>query len=563
MATKGFIQDLAGNKLLPITRGELVLDADGNIALASNLFLAGSIKDASGTPLPGLVTWAERQLLLGDYENGTGGIADISNKLTLINNGLYFGNTQVHFYNNGTGEATPISVRSGEGTLSIGVNNNNNTYNVNIDLSELSSNNSTYSEIIKGLSVDKYGRVTGVTSARLNNSDIPEELSNKILDGCVTKEKEIGNDEKAIANKAYVDGKFDLLNRNVVGSLKFGGSINASGVEEVLTISDYEYHYYVATQKFTLSVNDLYDDSNVVAGATIVNIEVGDTLIVVPSDTYSSRSSFVWVPSGDDITAITVSKEDKNHIASNVLTEAIGDVVFRFSHIFNVSASGNTVTISLPQVSGSTDGYLSSSDYARFMTYASKGGVTYEALINVDTPGNYKLGDLVIGSDEEGTRVPIYGKLNKYDLTVNTGSQTNNPKLVFKENDNDKTSIEFKNSGGISITKEGNNIKFNAANEVLTQTPVLDSDATVKYLNIDNGYQFSAVIGKSNEDGELISHGLTDYSEFNYLYKVVKQLGSIAMAFESITYSLKGNPHNTEYRYGNIPLRTAISLDTL
>jgi hypothetical protein len=35
MATKGFIKTFSGERLLPITRGELVLDQDGNIALTS------------------------------------------------------------------------------------------------------------------------------------------------------------------------------------------------------------------------------------------------------------------------------------------------------------------------------------------------------------------------------------------------------------------------------------------------------------------------------------------------------------------------------------------------
>ena len=46
--TKGFIKDWNGNKMLPITRGELVLDVEGNGALTSNLFLAGTFKDAQG-----------------------------------------------------------------------------------------------------------------------------------------------------------------------------------------------------------------------------------------------------------------------------------------------------------------------------------------------------------------------------------------------------------------------------------------------------------------------------------------------------------------------------------
>jgi hypothetical protein len=39
--TKGFIKDWQGNKLLPITRAELVLDVNGQIALHSAEFLAG------------------------------------------------------------------------------------------------------------------------------------------------------------------------------------------------------------------------------------------------------------------------------------------------------------------------------------------------------------------------------------------------------------------------------------------------------------------------------------------------------------------------------------------
>jgi hypothetical protein len=54
--------------MLPITRGELVLDANGNIALTSDLFLAGKFTDADGNGLPGLITAAERAML-----NGAGG----------------------------------------------------------------------------------------------------------------------------------------------------------------------------------------------------------------------------------------------------------------------------------------------------------------------------------------------------------------------------------------------------------------------------------------------------------------------------------------------------------
>ena len=43
MATnKGFIKDYQGNILLPITRGELILDSAGQMALTSALFEAGA-----------------------------------------------------------------------------------------------------------------------------------------------------------------------------------------------------------------------------------------------------------------------------------------------------------------------------------------------------------------------------------------------------------------------------------------------------------------------------------------------------------------------------------------
>jgi len=74
---------------LPITRGELVLDASGNVALRSSDFLAGN-------GLPGLVTAAERALLSG---SSGGGLSDLSDKLNYINNGLMFNSSVVNFYN--------------------------------------------------------------------------------------------------------------------------------------------------------------------------------------------------------------------------------------------------------------------------------------------------------------------------------------------------------------------------------------------------------------------------------------------------------------------------------
>ena len=91
---KGFIKDWLGNRILPITRGELILDRDGNMAIASNLFLAGEqrdengnlLRDSQGNLLPGLITAAERAMLTGGGSGG--GISDIYTKLGYINSGI-------------------------------------------------------------------------------------------------------------------------------------------------------------------------------------------------------------------------------------------------------------------------------------------------------------------------------------------------------------------------------------------------------------------------------------------------------------------------------------------
>jgi hypothetical protein len=60
---KGFIKDVENNTILPFTRGELVLDKDGNVALTSEYFVAGQINDDIKN-MYGLVSASERAGLL-------------------------------------------------------------------------------------------------------------------------------------------------------------------------------------------------------------------------------------------------------------------------------------------------------------------------------------------------------------------------------------------------------------------------------------------------------------------------------------------------------------------
>jgi hypothetical protein len=144
---KGFIKDWQGNKLLPITRGELVLDQNGQIALQSAQFLAGDGH-------PGLVTAAEREMLSG----GAGqSISDVYSKLEYVNYGLKIGDTALHFYD--AYGATPITVTGTNGVTVAPANNN-----IAVSLTEINTQAiEKTNTILRGINVDKYGRVTSVS----------------------------------------------------------------------------------------------------------------------------------------------------------------------------------------------------------------------------------------------------------------------------------------------------------------------------------------------------------------------------------------------------------------
>lgn len=539
MANKGFIRDWLGNQILPITRGELVLDAQGNVALTSDLFLAGTFKDAQGRSLPGLITAAERAMLSGS--GGSGGISDIYDKLSYINNGLTVKGQILHFYDS-NGVATPINIVStGEGLLDILVANNT----VNLSLKNLTEEGTSASDIIKSITVDKYGRVTSVLGSKLTNEEIPEILSGKqiqssTLSDCKTEVETIGTNKTSIVNKAYVDSKIAEVAGVASGALKFAGAIKTlQYAKELLNKADNFNNYYKVTGEFTLPAEYLYSDTE--AGSTGV-VKPGDTLIIKAIDALNSK--FVHVPSGDDITRLTVKEEGS---ASNAIDGIIGPLSLVFSSIFDVSSqnSGYTAHIALPQANSTTSGYLSNTDYNRFSASADK-SITYESELSGTELGAYLLGTLTIGTVEH----KLYGKSNVTALTLNNGKTgAYNPILKFTETGADDKEFTLKGINGIAVKKNGDDVEFTAVNEI--------AEGSEDYLET-NGYQFGVKIGSMN--GTLINHGLTDYAEFADFRTVILAKGVL---FDNIAYSLKDTtePGQTDpYRYGNTALATAVNV---
>lgn len=544
MATnKGFIKDWQDNIILPITRGELVLDANGNMAFSSEQFLA---KDGH----PGLVTAAERAMLHGINSEG-GSITDVYTKLGIINTGFYVNDTLIKFYND-AGTATPIKFKStGDNKIALSTDSNN---NISLGLYELSTTETAIAQIIKSITVDKYGRVTSVTGSALTDSEIPvtltsKTLTNSTLNNCVTSSEDIGTDTKAVVNKLYVDSKFQAIAGLATSSLQFGGALSDADTAQVV-LADKPNYYYKITAEFNLGIDFFYDDGTLKGSS--IKLNIGDTVIVYPVN--SDLNQFVYVPSGDDITTITVKKN-----GNAVLTEKIGNVVFNFSDIFAVSnnpSGSNTAYIALPEASSTQDGYLSKEDWITFNSYASNLSTIYIPAYT-EGAGLYTIGTITIG----GVAQEIQGKNNHSSLTLNNGKATDNPYanpiLTFTETGESEVNVTFKGLNGIQIKKNESAVEINANIETLTQSvPQVNRTSTVKYLTVTDGYKLGVQLGAADANGTLIQDGLTDFSQFNALVNTVK----LSSFYETINYSLSGSENANEYRYGNSKLKTAITL---
>lgn len=539
VTNKGFIKDYQGNKLLPITRAELVLDSAGNIALTSALFEAGATRADGSVNNFGLISAAELALLKGGAGAGQG-IADIYDKLSYINSALTVGNTELHFWDeNGK---TPIQVMGVDKQIAVVAVQNG----IQIGLGETGNGELSASDIVKSITVDKYGRVTSVSGGPLTNAEIPnldgKTISNSTLDSCKVSVKDISEaDEDAVASKYYVDKKFQDVNTIATGALRFDGSLSTKAGAEAKLRKEFENCYYKVTGDFTLDASVLYDDST--ADDYNGEIKKGDTLIVHNT---ASGYRFVHVPSGNDITTITI----ENGSTTQGNARMIGDVTLRFSEVFTVSMTGQHATINVPTVTANgTNGILSSADYAEFKNYAKGLKVDYTNTVAETVPGVYEIGQITIGENAK----TLYGINNISALALVDGtSGATDPALQFTEN-GVSNKITIKGVGGIVATKNGDAVELKAANVV--------NDASKPYLKVTNGYMFDAIIGSRN--GETLTEGLTKYSDFDTLNTTVASLVRATTMHSVLTGSLKtgaSDAEGTSYAYGNEALVAAITI---
>jgi hypothetical protein len=289
-----------------------------------------------------------------------------------------------------------------------------------------------------------------------------------------------------------------------------------------------------------------------------VNLDLGDTLIVYKNEGFVK---FTHIPSGDEeVTVLSIAnglKADEGTY-KYIIENQTGLIGLNFNSPFSVTNTNNFVSISLPKVSVSNDGYLSSTDYNKFVASANK-VIEYTSLLNPDvddsgkitTPGFYKIGTLTIGADIK----TVYGQNNISSLTLRNNN--NIPELVFTETGVSDVVIKIAGGNGISASTNANTLTFTSTNAVNSQDNY-DKSKKAQYLSIEDNHKFSVVLG--TRSGDVINDGVTDYREFTTFQDAVI---ASALTFEEIGYSLEDSEHpgdNDPLRYGNQALRDKITV---
>lgn len=452
MAYKGFLQDFSGNKMLPITRAELVLDSEGNIALTSALFEAGQ-----GGSKFGLISAGDLTALKNITGGTTGGqnLGDIYNKLTAINTSLKVGETSLPFYSVSENTVTAKTINFvGQNGIKLYASDSN----IYVELDKLNpAPSSVVNQIVTNITVDDYGRVTAVSgTSKLDNSALPDTISGKELSECIV--TTTGNAENSLVNKKYVDDAVSGATAIASGALVFKGSLKDSvRAATILDDSRNNQTYYKIEEDFSLG-NQYIHDATPTNGNT--KLYSGDTLIAYKPSESTTPLKFIYIPSGNDITAIQVGTT----VTQNIMYKQNGLVGFMFDDaLFTVKENSNAAMIELKAASNNNPGYLSQEGYVKLQNATS---VSYESK---------EIGSLVLGTitiDDVPYEIKGINNITKLSLDVGADATkpSSNPRLKFEESGEDTSYITFEGGPGIIVKKKENESKIEFGSALTVDT---------------------------------------------------------------------------------------------
>lgn len=544
---KGFIKDYVDNTLLPITRGELVLDSKGRIALTSEEFAADKEGNAYGL-ISKIDLNTLRALQVPETEGGS--LTDIYNKLNSINDGIVINNIPVNFYNENSPQRfflhfdDPLAFEKDSAD------------EYHVTLKPLHQEESKDINPASTITIDRFGRIIEVENALIASDSIVDTLVNKKLQECTV--SAMGTSDDSVVSKQYVDKLFED-NTGIVssGALKFAGSISTrTELETVLNSSDSVNKYFIVSSDFVVDADWVYTANN---SSEDFYAKAGDTLIIYKA-TGSVYAKVVCIPSADDlVTSIKVSDNKGNQ-----MDFASGPVTLQFGSYFkvsNVTPNVANIGLTIPIASSELNGLMSKELFDKLQNCVSHDSIGYTSVYDENSDYNYKLGTLNIGQNP----INIYG-IN-YEYYLSTDSK--NPIIHFGKKKSDtefesESSIAFVGKAGIEVAKTQNNeIEIvSTLNGVEQIVPQGDNSRKVRYITVDEDGGIHATIGESDDNGNVIQDGLTDFSQFNDLFNVVGRVILTYTKFEEIDYSLfNPSPGKDEYSYGNKALLDAITVE--
>lgn len=499
---KGFIQDFGGNRLLPITRAELVLDQNANIAFRSPIFEAIASVGGEGGAF-GLMSPADKETLATLSTSTT---ADIASKLEALNTGLAVENTPLSFY---------------------GINTNDNSvyaskWNITAD---------------SGIAIEVAPNTVTFKIDQLENDQLPNEISNKILSSVTVSSipgANVNNRRDYVANLGYVDDKFSSALGVAAGGLQFKGTL--SDQSDLSIKLQNTNGFYIWSGNIT-DIASSYMENN-----SSVSVGPGDILIVSQT---SGNNKFVHVPSGNEITGLQITSLNSDNGDSTSITIAQGIAKLAFNNVFDVTGDSNGINISLPKASSSKSGYLSTTDYSRFSQAATK-SLTIAPILT----SGYEIATINVNGTTTDT---LYGKDTTYKMSGT------NQEISFGYDVTGSADPLF-------TIKPGAGIAFSTDEKVTTITNNLqvlkvaagsdksDENDSTDYLSIANGY-IQAKIG-SVDNTMHINNGL---ASADLVRNMITQFATHWITIEHDLVRPENGAASDNLYYGTDQLKEAVS----
>lgn len=426
---QGFLKDIQGNVLLPITSAQSVKDQYGADAFHSpDLAAIASDADGKGGRY-GLMSPEEKAKLSGDGNTSLSGIETNLNKL---NTNLKVDNVSLQLL----------------------------SHPVNIECND---------DVIAALD-----NATDPTKITLS---VAGTLSGKNLSDCTADEP---TKAENIATKNYVDSEVSKAQTVAIGALRFSGLItNNIDINSALqggTVGN----YYKVVAENPLEIASMYsfDGKKIIA-------RLGDTLIL---HEVQGDKVFVHIPSGDE-SGWTVLQA-KTATSSDYIS-CVGATTIDGSGPITVSKANNSnaITVSISAASESTPGYITVNDYKTFKQAATN-TISYTSYLTSGTEYSLAIGKIA-GTDVTIPTLETYkNSWNDVYIGQRTSAGAKGIKIVgngvsISEDTDELTiavNVHSSHSGQVGIVN--NALKINTTSN--TDAPTIGTDnriATADYVD--------------------------------------------------------------------------------